>query len=428
MTGILPYPNADAPSEELISRCVHCGLCLPTCPTFAVLGVETDSPRGRIRLMKTVWEGRVSADAPAFAKHIGQCLDCRACETACPSGVEYGKLVEAARSQILAATTRSLGERAIRSAAFDWLLPHRRVLAVFARLSVTAKRLGVPRVLRATGLRGGARLAEMLELLPDSATMERLDTVIPASGPVRARVAMFSGCVMGSVFGGTNAATARVLARNGVEVHVIRPQTCCGALHAHAGERERARELARRNVAAFAGEEVDAIIVNAAGCGAAMKEYGWLLKDDTAWATRAAEFASRVRDATEFLGDLGLRAVPSPMRVRAAYDDPCHLLHGQRVREQPRALLAAIPGLEMVPLEEADWCCGSAGTYNVTQPELARTLLERKVANIEKTGADVVVTANPGCLMQIQSGLRRAGSRTRVVHLFDLLDEAYRAG
>ena len=427
MTGILPYPNADAPSEELISRCVRCGFCLPSCPTFAVLGVETDSPRGRIRLMKTVWEGRVSADSTAFAKHIGQCLDCRACETACPSGVEYGKLVEAARTQILAAASPSLGERAIRGAAFDWLLPHRRVLATFARLSVTAKRLGMARVLRASRLRAGVRLAEMLELLPDAATAEHLEAVVPASGTARARVAMFSGCVMGSVFGDTNAATARVLARNGVEVHVVRPQTCCGALHAHAGERERARELARRNIAAFASVEVDAIIVNAAGCGAAMKEYGWLLKDDAAWATRAAEFASRVRDATEFLGDLGLRSTPSPLRIRAAYDDPCHLLHGQRVREQPRALLAAIPGVEVVPLEEADWCCGSAGTYNVTQPELSRTLLERKVANIERSGANVVVTANPGCLMQIQAGLRRAGSRTRVVHLIDLLDEAYRA-
>jgi glycolate oxidase iron-sulfur subunit len=230
------------------------------------------------------------------------------------------------------------------------------------------------------------------------------------------------------VFGDTNAATARVLARNGVEVHVVRPQTCCGALHAHAGERERARELARRNIEAFERVQADAIIVNAAGCGAQMKEYGWLLKDDPAWAERAERFAGRVRDATEYLGDLGLREPPGPVHARVTYDDPCHLIHGQRIREQPRALLAAIPELEVVPLEEADWCCGSAGTYNVTQPELSRTLLERKVEKITRTGADLVVTANPGCLMQIQAGLRRAGSRARAVHLVDLLDAAYRDG
>jgi len=427
-TSFLPYPNADAPSEELISRCVHCGLCLPSCPTFAVLGVETDSPRGRIRLMKTVWEGRVSADAPSFEKHIGQCLDCRACETACPSGVEYGKLVEAARSQILAVRQPSAIERAIRTAAFDWLLPHRRVLAAFATLSVAAKRAKMPTLLRASRLHAGRRLAEMLELLPERATAERMETVVPAQGARRGTVALFAGCVMGSVFGDTNRATARVLARNGVEVHVTRPQTCCGALHAHAGERDRARALARRNIAAFEGLAVEAIIVNAAGCGAAMKEYGWLLKDDPAWAARATAFAARVRDATEYLGDLGLREPPGPVRVRAVYDDPCHLLHGQRVQAQPRALLAAIPGLDLAPLAEADMCCGSAGTYNVTQPELARALLERKVANIQRSGAELVVTANPGCLMQIQAGLRRAGSTARVVHLIDLLDESYRAG
>jgi glycolate oxidase iron-sulfur subunit len=239
---------------------------------------------------------------------------------------------------------------------------------------------------------------------------------------------MLQGCVMGSVFGDTNAATARVLARNGVEVVATVGQTCCGALHAHAGERELARDLARRNIAAFEQAAADAVIVNAAGCGAAMKEYGWLLKDDPQWSARASAFAAKVKDATEFLGDLGMTERPGTLHGRVTWDDPCHLLHGQKIREQPRALLAAIPGLEVVPLEEADWCCGSAGTYNVTQPDLARSILERKVANIVRTGADTVVTANPGCLMQIQSGLRQAGSNVRVVHLLDLLDEAYNAG
>jgi glycolate oxidase iron-sulfur subunit len=423
----IPYPNADAPTQEMIAACVHCGFCLPTCPTYAVLGVEMDSPRGRIRLMKTVWEHRLGADSPGLDDHISKCLDCRACETACPSGVEYGKLVEATRSQIVIARARSPLERLVRTAAFEWLLPHRRVLGAFAVASIAAKRLGMGTLLRATRLGIARRMADLLDLLPDHASATAV-AAAAANGERRGRVAMLEGCVMGSVFGDTNAATARVLARNGVEVVATVGQTCCGALHAHAGERERARDLARRNIAAFERSEVDAVIVNAAGCGAATKEYGWLLKDDPAWSARASAFATKVRDATEYLGDLGISARPGMLHGRVTWDDPCHLLHGQKIRAQPRALLAAIPGLDIVPLDEADWCCGSAGTYNVTQPDLARSILERKVANIVRTGADTVVTANPGCLMQIQSGLRQAGTNIRVVHLLDLLDEAYRAG
>jgi glycolate oxidase iron-sulfur subunit len=427
MTGSLPlpYPNADAPSQDLIAACVHCGFCLPTCPTFAVLGVEMDSPRGRIHLMKTVWDHRLGADATGLEEHISKCLDCRACETACPSGVEYGKLVEGARSQIVVARPRSPLERLIRTAAFEWLLPHRRALGAFATISIAAKRLRFGSLLRATRLGVARRMADLLDLLPDHASGTPV-RAMPPRGKPRARVAMLQGCVMGSVFGDTNAATARVLARNGVEIVATVGETCCGALHAHAGERELARNLARRNIAAFERAAVDAVIVNAAGCGAAMKEYGWLLKDDAGWAARASAFAATVKDATEFLGDLGVRERPGTLRGRVTWDDPCHLLHGQKIREQPRTLLAAIPGLDVVPLEEADWCCGSAGTYNVTQPELARSILERKVASIVRTGADTVVTANPGCLMQIQSGLRQAGHKVRVVHLLDLLDEAYR--
>ena len=429
MTGLplLPYPNADAPSQDLIAACVHCGFCLPTCPTFAVLGVEMDSPRGRIRLMKTVWEHRLGADSPGLEDHISKCLDCRACETACPSGVEYGKLVEGARSQIAIARPGSPVERMIRAAAFKWLLPHRRALGAFAMFSIAAKRLGLGSVLRASRLRVARRMADLLDLLPDRARAGRV-AGNAVRGDRRGRVAMLEGCVMGSVFGDTNAATARVLARNGVEVVATIGQTCCGALHAHAGERELARDLARRNIAAFEREGVDSVIVNAAGCGAAMKEYGWLLKDDPEWSARASALAAKVKDATEFLGNLGMSAPQGALHRRVTWDDPCHLLHGQKVRDQPRALLAAIPGLEIIPLEEADWCCGSAGTYNVTQPDLAQSILDRKIANIVRTGADTVVTANPGCLMQIQAGLRKAGHKVRVVHLLDLLDEAYRTG
>ena len=425
MTG---FPNADAPSPELLQRCVHCGFCLPTCPTYAVLGVEMDSPRGRIRLMETVWQGRVDVKSDPFERHMYGCLDCRACETACPSGVEFGKLMEGARSQIEAARSRSISERLVRMIAFRFLLPRPAVLGSFAHFSVLSKRLGAAAVLRAIGSRVGIarRLAGLLDLVPDRASSRVLPATYTARGARRGRVALFTGCVMRAAFADTNAATARVLARNGFEVIVPVEQTCCGALHAHAGERLDARVLARRNIASLEGLNVDAFIVNAAGCGAALKEYGWLLKDDPAWSDRAARFASRVKDASEFLGNAGLSASPGPLRARVAYDDPCHLLHGQKIKDQPRAMLAAIPELTVVPLAEADWCCGSAGTYNVTQPELSAKLLERKVGHITSSGAQLVVTANPGCQMQIAAGLRAARAPITVVHLMDLLDRAYR--
>lgn len=428
------YPlAADAPEKELLSRCVHCGFCLPTCPTYAVLGVEMDSPRGRIKLMQTVWEGRVSADSADFAKHIDQCLDCRACETACPSGVEYGKLVEGARANLVAARPRGLLERVARVVAFRWLLPSPRRLALFARVSVLAKRLGAGFVLRAVGL---GRLTDLLALVPRRVSSRSLPALLPAVGARRGRVALFTGCVMRAAFADTNAATARVLARNGIEVVVpggtgasgaSGEQTCCGALHAHAGAREESRRLARRNIAALEQLDADAIVVNAAGCGAHLKGYGWLLKDDAAWSKRASAFAARIRDASEAVAAFGLVARPGPLRARAAYDDPCHLLHGQRISAQPRELLAAIPGLTVVPLAEADMCCGSAGTYNVTQPELSRALLDRKMANVLASGAELLVTANPGCQMQLEAGVRASGKRVTVMHLMDVLDKAYEA-
>jgi glycolate oxidase iron-sulfur subunit len=421
------YPNADAPSPELLQRCVHCGFCLPTCPTYAVLGVEMDSPRGRIRLMETVWQGRVDVASDPFERHMYGCLDCRACETACPSGVEFGKLMEGARSQIEAARPRSRAERLIRIIAFRFLLPRPAALGTFAHFSVLSKRAGVAAALRAIGGRVtiARRLAALLELVPARASSRALPPIYPARGERRGTVALFTGCVMRAAFADTNGATARVLARNGFDVVVPLAQTCCGALHAHAGERAGARALARRNIASLEKLDVDAFVVNAAGCGAALKEYGWLLKDDPAWSERAAAFATRVKDASEFLADAGLSAAPGPVRARVAYDDPCHLLHGQRIREQPRALLAAIPDLTVMPLHEADWCCGSAGTYNVTQPDLSAKLLERKVGNITSSGAELLVTANPGCQMQIAAGLRAARAPVKVVHLMDLLDRAY---
>jgi len=419
----IAFPNADAPLPELISRCVHCGLCLPTCPTFAELGVEMDSPRGRIRLMKNVWDGRLDADSAAFADHMAKCLDCRACETACPSGVSFGKLMEAARSQVVAARTPGPAESLVRRIAFHGLITSPTRLALFARFGYVSKRLGARAVLRAIGLK---RLAELLDLIPDTApSSAALPARFAPAGTKRGTVALFTGCVMRAAFADTNAATARVLARNGIEVLVPARQTCCGALHAHAGERADARELAKRNITALEGLAVDAFIVNAAGCGANLKEYGWLLKDDTEWSERGERFSSRVKDASEYLAGVGLAEPPGPVRATAAYDDPCHLLHGQKISAQPRALLAAIPDLVLVPLAEADWCCGSAGTYNVTQPDLAARLGHRKAQHIVRSGAEMVVTANPGCQMQIEAALRREGARVPVVHLMDLLDRAY---
>jgi glycolate oxidase iron-sulfur subunit len=423
MIHAIGFPNADAPLPELISRCVHCGLCLPTCPTFAELGVEMDSPRGRIRLMKNVHDGRLDADSAAFAEHMAKCLDCRACETACPSGVSFGKLMEAARSQVVAARRPGLAEALVRRIAFRGLITSPTRLALFARFGYRSKRLGARAVLRRIGLN---RLAELLDLVPDAPpTSAPLPALVAAVGTTRGTVALFTGCIMRAAFSATNAATARVLARNGIAVQVPATQTCCGALHAHAGERGDARVLAKRNIELFERLAVDAIIVNAAGCGANLKEYGWLLKDDRDWAARGERFASRVKDASEYLAAVGLAEPPGPLRATAAYDDPCHLIHGQKISAQPRALLAAIPGLVLVPLAEADWCCGSAGTYNVTQPELAARLGHRKAQHIVRSGAELVVTANPGCQMQIEAALRREGSQVPVVHLMDLLDRAY---
>ncbi len=420
------YPDpVDAPSKELLSRCVHCGFCLPTCPTYAVLGVEMDSPRGRIKLMQTVWDGRIDVASTGFTQHIDACLDCRACETACPSGVEYGKLVEGARAELELARKRGPAARLVRWLAFRWLLPHPAVLTAFAPFSVLAKRLGTGAVLMTIGL---GRLGGLLALVPSRASSRALPATFAAEGHRRGRVALFTGCVMRAAFADTNAATARVLARNGIEVIVPEVQTCCGALHAHAGARDDSRALARRNIAALETLEVDAFIVNAAGCGAHLKEYGWLLKDDPAWSDRAGAFASRIRDASEYLAGVGLVARPGALRARAAYDDPCHLLHGQKIKDQPRELLAAIPGLELVPLVEADMCCGSAGTYNVTQPELSKALLDRKMVNVLASGAEMLITANPGCQMQLEAGVQASGARVTVVHLMDVLDRAYQDG
>ncbi len=412
-------------------QCVHCGLCLPSCPTYAELGQEPDSPRGRIYLIKALADGRIELSDSA-AEHLSLCLGCRACESACPSGVSYGHLIEAGRAELEARRPGSPMRRLVRRAAFDGLLPRPALLRLVAGALRFYQRSGFQRLVRASGLLRlfPATLAASEALLPPLPPAGRggaLPEIIPARGTPRGRVGFLHGCVQDAVFRPHNEATIRCLVRQGVEVRVPRAQGCCGALHAHAGEPERARALARATITAFEAGELEAVVVNAAGCGAHMKAYAHLLRGDPAWAGRAAAFARTVVDVTEFLARAPLAEPLGPLPLRATYHDPCHLAHGQQVRSAPRALLRAVPGLELVELGEAEMCCGSAGIYNLTEPVMAQRLLDRKMAHVEATGAATVVTANPGCILQLAAGLRARGRNVEVLHVVEVLDRAYAA-
>jgi glycolate oxidase iron-sulfur subunit len=416
-------------SVDGVNQCVHCGLCLAYCPTFSELGTEMDSPRGRIFLIKSLAEGRIGL-SDSTVRHLSLCLDCRACETVCPAGVPYGRLIEAAKAEIEHQRPGGLGRRLFRALNFGLLLGRPALL----RAAATALRL-----YQATGMQTLARRAGLVQWLPGTlsawealmpripATADRaaLPPLIPAEGPRRGRVALLTGCVQSVVFGPHNRATARVLARNGVEVVAPPGQGCCGALNAHGGDHERALELGRRTIDLFEREQVDAVVVNTSGCGAHMKAYGALFESDLAYAERARRFAAKVQDIAEYLARVPLRGPLGPLPMTVAYHDPCHVAHGQKIRKEPRELLAQIPSLKVVPLTEADWCCGSAGIYNLTEPEMADRLLRRKVGHVLATGAEAVVTANPGCILQIEKGLREHGSPIRVLHIVELLDRAY---
>lgn len=417
-------------SVEGVNQCVHCGLCLAYCPTFSELGTEMDSPRGRIFLIKSLAEGRIGLSDPTV-EHLSLCLDCRACETVCPAGVPYGQLIEAAKAEIERQRPGGPVRRTFRWLNFGLLLGHPRVLAAAAAGLRLYQASGLQALVRRTGLvrllPGTLSVWEaLLPTLPPAADRAPLPPVTPAVGPRRARVAMLTGCVQSVVFGAHNRATARVLARNGCEVVAPAGQGCCGALNAHGGDHARALDMAKRTIETFEAVAADAVIVNTSGCGAHMKAYGTLLAAEPAWAERAARFARTVQDVAEFLAREPLRGPLVPVPMTVTYHDPCHVVHGQKIRRQPRELLAQIPGLRVVDLPESDWCCGSAGIYNLTQPEMADRLLRRKVRNVESTGADVVVTANPGCILQIQAGLRAQGRERPVLHLVEVLDRAYR--
>ena len=416
-------------------RCVHCGLCLSSCPTYAVLGLETESPRGRIALMKAVNEGRLEI-TPRVASHWDACLQCRACEAVCPSGVPYGRIMENTRSQVRAQVKESSVNSRMSRLSLRAGFPHQRRL----RLVIL-----VLRAYRRSGLQKLVRRSRFLRLMPGH--LAQLEAQLPEiHGPVfgptsqtyrsvkrptgsstKLRIGLLSGCVMPLLQGSTMAAAVRVLTRNGCDVVVPVGQGCCGALNIHGGDLDYARRMARRNIDVFLAAGVDRIVVASAGCGSAMKEYHELLANDPDYLEKARQFSRLTLDITELLTSLPFEPPKASVDRRVTYQDPCHLAHAQRITAPPRQILNSIPGLELVEMEEASMCCGAAGLYSVLQQELADKILDRKMAHIAATDVEQVVTANPGCMMQIERGLRSLGTPVRVAHVVDVLDEAYRA-
>jgi glycolate oxidase iron-sulfur subunit len=414
------------PSNEIIEKCVHCGFCLPVCPTYVLWGQEMDSPRGRIYLMKLATDGGAEMN-PKWVSHFDSCLGCMACMTACPSGVDYGKLIEATRAQIERNTPRSRVEKFHRRFVFEIFTRPDRLRKL--RLPLLAyQRSGLQAVLRASGLLKllPKKMQAMESLMPKLVKSESVAEVTPAVGTKRRRVGLLLGCVQREFFPQVNAATARVLAAEGCEVVAPPAQPCCGALLVHAGEEMAAIELAKKTIDAFESANVDAIVTNAAGCGSNVKEYGHLLRDDPDYADRAKIFASKCKDISEVLAGIEPRTQRHPLNLRVAYHDACHLQHAQGVRSQPRALLSAIPGLELAEIPESAICCGSAGIYNLVEPEAAKELGDRKAQLIAPLKTGVVTTGNPGCILQIQSSLARQGQKTPVVHFIQLLDASLR--
>lgn len=426
------FRGNDRPDERIVERCVRCGLCLPHCPTYLETLRETSSPRGRIHLIEAVGRGQLGLTDPGFVRQMYQCLDCRACEAACPSGVEYGKLVESARTQIERAQPGTPLKRGVRWLVLGRLFADMRIFRRLSRWLFLYQRSGLQWLARRLGVLRLLRLREMESLLPAlPATFlipadQHYATNATGTEQPAQEVALFAGCIMSTVFAETGRATLRVLLAHGCSVGLPAGQGCCGALTIHAGDLDGARAMARRNIEAFERSGLAYIIVNAAGCGAALKEYAHLLRDDPRYAERAAQFSARVRDISEFLIALPAPSVTRPLPLRVTYQEPCHLAHAQRITQPPRQLLKRIPGLELVEMRESSLCCGSAGIYNVTQPAMSRRLRTRKIEHTSATGVDVVVTANPGCQLQLQSGLRQQRSRMRVMHLVDVLDMAYR--
>jgi len=420
------FKPGEKPTWELYSKCVHCGLCLDNCPTYRALGTEMDSPRGRIYQMLQVDSGRLAL-ADAFVTHIDRCLGCLNCQTACPSGVQYGHLLESTRSQIEQNYERPWLGRKLREHFYAKVLPSFAKLSSSAKLIRFYQRSGLRSLARATGILNLLGVAELDELSPrieSSFSFADLGKTFPAEGTRRGRVAMLIGCIGSVAFAELNRATIRVLTKNGIEVCIPNAQGCCGALHAHGGYLELARAQARKNIDAMLSPEFDAIVTNAAGCGATMKDYAVLLEHDPKYAERARELAAKVRDITEYLATVGLVEPKRKLNQRVTYSDPCHLAHAQGVRKQPRQLLRQI-GAELVEMPRPDTCCGSAGVYNVVQNEISMQILDEKMDFVAMVEPQIIATANVGCMLQLAAGAKRKGLKANVVHVVELLDRAY---
>jgi glycolate oxidase iron-sulfur subunit len=426
----LPFSEFAAPGfKQLLNQCIHCGLCLQACPTYAVFGTEADAPRGRIALMRAASAGRLSPDeiGDGFTRHISLCLACRACETACPSGVKYGALVEMTRVTLERHRTPDALERFVRWLGLRQLMPHAGRLKLMARFLWLYQALGLQRLVRALDFL--PKPLKAMEAILPSLDIKYRDhrQPAPALGDKRGDVAFFTGCIQEAFLSPVNEATIRVLQRNGYEVHFPSAQTCCGAAQLHLGEQELARALARKNIDAFLTRPYAAIVNNAGGCGATLKEYAHLMQDDPQYAERARQFVGQVQDISEFLAT-HLHVPPQgEVRARATYSDSCHLRHAQKVTKQPRDLLKRIPGLQLVELKLPDRCCGSAGVYNIVQSDTADAILDMKMADIAATGADLVIASNTGCAMQLIAGARRAGLKAQVKHVAEVLDMSYRS-
>jgi glycolate oxidase iron-sulfur subunit len=419
----------DKPRQADLDRCVHCGLCLNACPTYRVLGVEMDSPRGRIYQMVQVAAG--APIGPSYLEHIELCLACRGCESACPSGVKYGRLVEAARAEIENTVVRSRTARWTRRFVFGHLLTSPAWMTAAGALLYVYQRCGPQKLVRALGIpKLMPKAGDLEQLAPPSEPpffFGQIGQTFAAEQPRRYRVAFLAGCLANVCFARLNEATIRVLQKNGCEVVVPKEQGCCGALHVHSGLAADARELARRNIDAVADGGFDAIITNAGGCGSTLKEYGDLLAGDPQYATRAREFSRRMRDVNEFLASIDLNPKMGELPFTVTYQDSCHLAHGQGVRSAPRKLLAAIPSLTFREMPMSDLCCGSAGIYNVVQNEMSMEILSRKMEHVNRTEAEVIACTNPGCILQLRAGVSLQGHGQRVLHVIELLDQAYRA-
>jgi glycolate oxidase iron-sulfur subunit len=422
MTGDAPAP---AGPWQGLSDCVHCGLCLASCPTYLTTGVEMASPRGRLWLARALEDGAMGV-SDAFVRHLDQCVGCLACQTACPSGVPYGHLLESARATIETDHHRLLSDRLVRF-LLTTLFPYPARMGLALPVLAAYQRLGVSRLLRRSGIlaRIAPILAEAEGLLPPvPPRRERapLPAVTPAVGPRKGRVGLLTGCIQRHLLPGINRATVRVLAAAGYEVAVPPDQGCCGAVHIHTGKLEEGRALARATIAAFDAARVEQVVANAGGCGAQMKDYGHLLAEDPAWRERAAAFSGAVRDVSELVAGAAWNGRLRPVPIAVTYHEACHLAHAQRIRQEPRAMLRQIPGLALEELAESDMCCGSGGVYNILQPEMARRLLARKIERIRATGASVVAAGNIGCLLQIRQGLETAKAPVAAVHPIEILD------